>query len=195
MPAAMRRPPPPNRRHTSSAEVSAPAGILRLTMSEPRPFGTITLFQAIQYSVNSFFCEIGKELGPGPIIQEMKDYGFYSLPPLETPADERRISGLYIAVVLSILSTAVAVLEKTVLGDLGPVEKIPIGVVMMLLAAGGMSLFVRQVQELLPILTGRARAPWTDRIMVGLVFLGATAIYLLYAIVLLGKLPDVTAPP
>jgi penicillin-binding protein A len=60
-----------------------------------RPFGSITLFQAIQYSVNSFFCEIGKELGPGPIIQEMKDYGFYSLPPLETPADERRISGLY----------------------------------------------------------------------------------------------------
>jgi penicillin-binding protein A len=59
------------------------------------PFGSITLFQAIQHSVNSFFCEIGKELGPGPIIQEMKDYGFYSLPPLETPADERRISGLY----------------------------------------------------------------------------------------------------
>jgi peptidoglycan glycosyltransferase len=59
------------------------------------PFGSITLFQAIQYSVNSFFCEIGKELGPGPIIEEMKDYGFYSLPPLETPADERRISGLY----------------------------------------------------------------------------------------------------
>ena len=59
------------------------------------PFGSITLFQAIQYSVNSFFCEIGKELGPGPIVDEMKDYGFYSLPPLETPADERRISGLY----------------------------------------------------------------------------------------------------
>jgi peptidoglycan glycosyltransferase len=60
-----------------------------------RPFGSVTLFQAIQYSINSFFCEIGKELGPGPIVQEMKDYGFYSLPPLETPADERRISGLY----------------------------------------------------------------------------------------------------
>jgi penicillin-binding protein A len=59
------------------------------------PFGSVTLFQAIQYSINSFFCEIGKELGPGPIVQEMIDYGFYSLPPLETPADERRISGLY----------------------------------------------------------------------------------------------------
>jgi peptidoglycan glycosyltransferase len=59
------------------------------------PFGSVTLFQAIQYSINSFFCEIGKELGPGPIVQEMMDYGFYSLPPLETPADERRISALY----------------------------------------------------------------------------------------------------
>jgi peptidoglycan glycosyltransferase len=60
-----------------------------------RPFGLVTLFQSIQYSINSIFCEIGKELGPDPIVQEMKDFGFYSLPPLETPADERRISGLY----------------------------------------------------------------------------------------------------
>jgi peptidoglycan glycosyltransferase len=59
------------------------------------PFGSVNLFQAIQYSINSFFCEIGKELGPAPIVQEMKDFGFYGLPPLETPADERRVSGLY----------------------------------------------------------------------------------------------------
>jgi len=59
------------------------------------PFGSVTLFQAIQYSINSYFCEIGKGLGPGPIVQEMEDFGFYSLPPLETPEDERRASGLY----------------------------------------------------------------------------------------------------
>jgi peptidoglycan glycosyltransferase len=59
------------------------------------PFGSVTLFQAIQYSINSYFCEIGKDLGPGPIVQEMKDFGFFSLPPLETPEDERRASGLY----------------------------------------------------------------------------------------------------
>ena len=28
------------------------------------PFGSVTLFQAIQYSINSYFCEIGKDLGP-----------------------------------------------------------------------------------------------------------------------------------
>ena len=59
------------------------------------PFGSVTLFQAIQYSINSYFCEIGIDLGPGPIVDEMKDFGFYRLPPLETPADERRVSGLY----------------------------------------------------------------------------------------------------
>ena len=59
------------------------------------PFGSVTLFQAIQYSINSYFCEIGKDLGPAPIVQEMEDFGFYSLPPLETPENERRASGLY----------------------------------------------------------------------------------------------------
>jgi peptidoglycan glycosyltransferase len=59
------------------------------------PFGSVTLFQAIQYSINSYFCEIGKDLGPGPIVQEMKDFGFYALPPVELPTDELRASGLY----------------------------------------------------------------------------------------------------
>jgi peptidoglycan glycosyltransferase len=59
------------------------------------PFGTVTLHQAVQYSINSVFCNIGKTLGPAPIVDQMKDFGFYSLPPLETPAGERRISGLY----------------------------------------------------------------------------------------------------
>ena len=59
------------------------------------PFGSVTLFQAIQYSINSFFCEIGKDLGPGPIVQEMKDFGFYSLPLTDLPANELRVSGLY----------------------------------------------------------------------------------------------------
>jgi penicillin-binding protein A len=59
------------------------------------PFGTVTLHQGVQYSINSVFCNIGKALGPAPIVQQMKDFGFYSLPPLETPSGERRISGLY----------------------------------------------------------------------------------------------------
>jgi len=59
------------------------------------PFGTIDFLTAMQHSVNSYFCNLGKTMGPGPIVEEMKDFGFYSLPPLETPEDERRVSGLY----------------------------------------------------------------------------------------------------
>ncbi|HEU0335689.1 MAG TPA: penicillin-binding protein 2 [Gaiellaceae bacterium] len=59
------------------------------------PFGRHTLATALQYSVNSTFCKIGQALGAKRILDEAKDFGFYELPPLETPEDERRASGLY----------------------------------------------------------------------------------------------------
>jgi peptidoglycan glycosyltransferase len=59
------------------------------------PFGAITLATALQYSVNSTFCEIGKALGAKALIGQAKRFGFYERPPLETPASERRASGLY----------------------------------------------------------------------------------------------------
>jgi penicillin-binding protein A len=59
------------------------------------PFGTVTLAQAMQYSINSVFCNIGKALGGRRIVDKMKRFGFYSVPPLETPVNERAISGLY----------------------------------------------------------------------------------------------------
>jgi penicillin-binding protein A len=60
-----------------------------------RPFGTIDLVNALAYSVNSVFCNIGLKLGAKRILDTAKRFGFYELPPLETPADERRASGLY----------------------------------------------------------------------------------------------------
>jgi penicillin-binding protein A len=59
------------------------------------PFGSVNLVQAMQYSVNSVFCNIGKALGAKAIVAQSKRFGFYELPPLETPADERAASGLY----------------------------------------------------------------------------------------------------
>ena len=59
------------------------------------PFGTIDLESALAYSVNSVFCNIGKELGARRILDTAKRFGFYELPPLETPRDEREPSGLY----------------------------------------------------------------------------------------------------
>ncbi|MFN8222844.1 MAG: penicillin-binding protein 2 [Gaiellales bacterium] len=60
-----------------------------------RPFGSITLATALQYSVNSVFCEIGKALGAKAILAQARRFGFYERPPLETPEGERLPSGLY----------------------------------------------------------------------------------------------------
>ena len=59
------------------------------------PFGNLDLVTALRYSVNSVFCNIGKALGAKRILQQAKEFGFYERPPIETPLDERRASGLY----------------------------------------------------------------------------------------------------
>ena len=41
------------------------------------------------------FCNVGKSLGAGTVLEYAKRFGFYSLPPLETPENERVESGLY----------------------------------------------------------------------------------------------------
>ena len=61
----------------------------------PEQFGSLSLFTGFQHSVNSVFCNIGKELGAGTILDYAKRFGFYSIPPLETPLNERSPSGLY----------------------------------------------------------------------------------------------------
>jgi peptidoglycan glycosyltransferase len=61
----------------------------------PAVYGRVTLSEAFENSINSVFCELGKDLGPQLILDYAKRFGFYELPPLETPDDERRPSGLY----------------------------------------------------------------------------------------------------
>jgi peptidoglycan glycosyltransferase len=61
----------------------------------PEAFGHVNLVQGFQHSINSVFCNIGKQLGAKTILDYAKRFGFYKTPPLETPADERAPSGLY----------------------------------------------------------------------------------------------------
>lgn len=61
----------------------------------PEAYGKVTFAQAYQHSINAVFCQIGMKLGAGKILDEAKKFGFYSLPPLETPSDARSPSGLY----------------------------------------------------------------------------------------------------
>jgi penicillin-binding protein A len=60
-----------------------------------RPFGRLNLADALKYSVNSVFCNVGKQLGAKLLVRYSKRFGFYEDPPLETPSSERAPSGLY----------------------------------------------------------------------------------------------------
>jgi peptidoglycan glycosyltransferase len=66
-----------------------------LDQSKPEAYGLVTLVQAYEYSINAVFCNIGQKLGPKPILQEARKFGFYTVPPLQTPTGERAASGLY----------------------------------------------------------------------------------------------------
>jgi penicillin-binding protein A len=61
----------------------------------PSVYGRVDLGDAVENSINSVFCNIGKELGPRVILDYAKEFGFYEDPPLETPGDERAPSGLW----------------------------------------------------------------------------------------------------
>ena len=59
------------------------------------PFGTVNFTQALVNSINSSFCEMGKQLGPEVILDYARRFGFYADPPVDLPSGERAPSGLY----------------------------------------------------------------------------------------------------
>jgi len=61
----------------------------------PETFGRVTFAQGLQHSINSVFCNIGKQIGAGKILEYAKRFGFYATPDLELPADAQSPSGLY----------------------------------------------------------------------------------------------------
>ncbi|MBV8065907.1 MAG: penicillin-binding protein 2 [Actinobacteria bacterium] len=61
----------------------------------PESYGHVTLAEGFQHSINSVFCNVGKQIGAKAILDQAKKFGFYSTPPLETPANQRLPSGLY----------------------------------------------------------------------------------------------------
>lgn len=62
----------------------------------PERYGNPTLAQGFQHSINSVFCNVGEKIGAQTILEYAKRFGFYSVPPLETPVNERAASGLYV---------------------------------------------------------------------------------------------------
>jgi peptidoglycan glycosyltransferase len=65
------------------------------TPSAHETFGNVSLAQGLEHSINSVFCNVGKAIGAKTILDYAQRYGFYSVPPLDTPPDESKPSGLY----------------------------------------------------------------------------------------------------
>jgi penicillin-binding protein A len=61
----------------------------------PEAFGNVSLAQGFEHSINSVFCNVGKHIGGLKILEYAKRFGFYSVPPIETPPQESLASGLY----------------------------------------------------------------------------------------------------
>jgi peptidoglycan glycosyltransferase len=61
----------------------------------PETFGRVNFVQGFEHSINSVFCNIGKQIGANTILTYAKKFGFYKTPPLETPSNERAPSGMY----------------------------------------------------------------------------------------------------
>jgi peptidoglycan glycosyltransferase len=61
----------------------------------PEKFGNVTLAVGFQHSINSVFCNIGKQIGAGAILDYARRFGFYQEPGLELPLDAQSPSGLF----------------------------------------------------------------------------------------------------
>ena len=62
---------------------------------QPEAFGNVTLAQGLEHSINSVYCNVGKQIGAGAILDYARRYGFYSTLPLDTPSNTIYDSGLY----------------------------------------------------------------------------------------------------
>lgn len=59
------------------------------------PFGDITMETALTNSVNTYWAQVGEELGPETLVEYMKRFGFYKDPEVELPNDQMAPSGVY----------------------------------------------------------------------------------------------------
>jgi peptidoglycan glycosyltransferase len=58
-------------------------------------FGDIDMTTALTHSVNTYWAQVGEQLGTDTMVEYMERFGFYSDPELDLPDDEMRASGVY----------------------------------------------------------------------------------------------------
>jgi peptidoglycan glycosyltransferase len=57
-------------------------------------FGTIDMTTALTNSVNTYWAQVGEQLGPETMVSYMERFGFFTKPPIEFPEDELATSGV-----------------------------------------------------------------------------------------------------
>lgn len=57
--------------------------------------GVVTLSDALTYSYNTVFAQVGEAVGQRRLESTMQNFGFFQEPPLDFPSDEMNPSGLY----------------------------------------------------------------------------------------------------
>lgn len=112
----------------------------------------------------------------------------------------RRFNALYAAICLAVLATALLVLQR-LFGVVGMedaaqlrLDKYLIGIIILLMGAGGASIFVSQGEELIEKLRGKVPTTISERITVGLGLLGILGAYLGLIGILATRIGRVTAP-
>jgi penicillin-binding protein A len=81
----------------TSTTLNANSGIaisgVPLANAGGQDFGTISMTDALTNSVNTYWAQVGVQLGAETMVEYMERFGFYSDPPLDLPSDELAASG------------------------------------------------------------------------------------------------------
>src|SRR5918994_5668316 len=64
-----------------------------LANSGGEDFGTIDMTTALTNSVNTYWAQVGEQLGNDTMVEYMERFGFYRKPPLDFPSDALAPSG------------------------------------------------------------------------------------------------------
>jgi peptidoglycan glycosyltransferase len=68
---------------------------LPLSNAGGEQFGDINMTTALTFSVNTYFAQVGEQLGTSTMVSYMKRFGFYADPQLDYPGDQMAPSGAY----------------------------------------------------------------------------------------------------
>jgi len=66
-----------------------------LQNADGQPAGEIDMTAALTNSVNTYWAQVGEQLGPETMVQYMERFGFFRDPPLDFPNDQMAPSGVY----------------------------------------------------------------------------------------------------